>query len=223
MTVHHLRPVPAAGHNPAPRVLEVRRTLPGRDLTTPGAARRIIGARALRWGLPSDSREALEQITAELTANAVEHAPADHVVIHMLYVPHSVTLTVTSTTAAPADLSARQAASDDERGRGLAIVEALATAWGCTPAPQAGVWARLDLHQPPETRPAAETDSAHSDTAPPPSASNSADSTAELEALVAAGGFWRLTPEWMPRRFDPRPPSAETLRTVAALLTRRIS
>ncbi|WP_438297872.1 ATP-binding protein [Streptomyces sp. HUAS TT7] len=229
MTFDQLRPVPATGqhtHQPGPgEGLQALYTLPGRDLTTPGTARRLVGAELADWGIPAESRETLEQITAELAANAVEHAPGDRITVHLAYVPHTVTLTVTGTDAAPAHLSARQADVTDERGRGLFLVEALATDWGCHTAPRAGVWARLDLHQPTDkgaTAVSATATATSSDPDEPASAGTTVDDAAELAALIEAGGFWRLTPEWWPRSFEARP-GAETLRAVEAGLKRLIS
>ncbi|MFF2522601.1 hypothetical protein [Streptomyces liangshanensis] len=34
-------------------------------------------------------------------------------------------------------------------------------------------------------------------------AAGTADSTAELEATIHGGGFWRLVPERVPRLYDP--------------------
>ncbi|MFF3159461.1 hypothetical protein [Streptomyces sp. NPDC057910] len=46
-----------------------------------------------------------------------------------------------------------------------------------------------------------------------------ADDVAALVALIEAGGFWRLTPEWWPRDVD-RSPDPATLRAVEAGLRR---
>jgi hypothetical protein len=46
-----------------------------------------------------------------------------------------------------------------------------------------------------------------------------ADDVAELAALIAAGGFWRLAPEWLPR-YGYAKPTPDTLRAVEAGLRR---
>ncbi len=228
MTAHHLRPVLARGtsHMALPHeALRVHHVLSGRDLRAAAVARRLIGTRLIDWGIPDDARDALQHIVTELATNAVQHAPADELSVSMLYVPYSVSLTVATPGGTPLHLTAHQAADDDERGRGLALVEALATTWGCQPAPDCGVWALLNLRPSLRERArAAEPAARTAPHAPPPGpGAQGPGGTQELEALVEAGQFWRLTPSWWPRRFDTRRPSADTLRAVEAGLNRLIS
>ncbi|WP_369390818.1 hypothetical protein AB5J72_26560 [Streptomyces sp. CG1] len=49
-----------------------------------------------------------------------------------------------------------------------------------------------------------------------------ANDVAELEALIAAGGFWRLAPDWVPRAGYAAPTRA-VLRDVEAGLRRRLT
>ncbi|MFE9406813.1 ATP-binding protein [Streptomyces sp. NPDC006530] len=230
MTAHRLRPVPATGTSPhmalPHEALRAHHILPGRDLHAAAVSRRLIGTKLIDWGVPDPPREALQQIVTEFVTNAVQHAPADEISVRMLYVPYVVSLTVATPGGTPLHLTARQAGDDAERGRGLALVEALATDWGCLPAPEAGVWALLNLYRPPlhERRVRAIEASAPATWQEPPTEpGQEAVGTAELEALVDAGGFWRLTPPWWPRTFDARRPSAQTLRAVQAGLSRLIS
>ncbi|MFJ8388336.1 hypothetical protein ACIQ9Q_28210 [Streptomyces sp. NPDC094438] len=47
-----------------------------------------------------------------------------------------------------------------------------------------------------------------------------ADDVAELSALIADGGFWRLAPDWVPCTFAP--PTSETLRAAEAGLRAKL-
>ncbi|KUN00600.1 hypothetical protein AQI95_34405 [Streptomyces yokosukanensis] len=58
----------------------------------------------------------------------------------------------------------------------------------------------------------------HESSAPQPPA----DDVAELEALIAAGGFWRLAPDWVPRGGYSMPTLA-VLRVAENGLTRWLS
>ena len=114
----------------------VRAELPA----TPAAARQARAAlrHALAaWGLTALAPEA-ELMLSELIANAAEHAPPAP--IGLTIRPHAtpaghrgVACEITDTS--PAVPAARTAAPGDERGRGLAIITALADASGYTRTP----------------------------------------------------------------------------------------
>lgn len=104
------------------------------------AARRFVTLVLESWGLQDLVADAA-LVTSELATNAVRHAaspfravvdrsgPAVRISIADLELGH-----VASSAAAPADL----------HGRGVAIVEALASRWGCDPLPGGKVvWAEL--------------------------------------------------------------------------------
>lgn len=115
-------------------------------------ARRLVSHRLDAWGHPYTSpvNETLTLITAELTANAVRHGHVPGRDFHLSLTrtaPGTYRIAVTDTrgerlphkTVAPSD-----AGPDDESGRGLLLVAALANDWGCTPRPDGPgktVWA----------------------------------------------------------------------------------
>lgn len=136
-----------------------QRTAPEREFTmrftsTPrGArlARRLVSHRLNDWGHPYTTpvNETLTLITAELTANAVQHGhvPGRDFHLKLALDEHTFRIEVTDTraerqppsTAPPLD-------STSESGRGLHLVTALADDWGITPRPSAPgktVWAEL--------------------------------------------------------------------------------
>ncbi|MFE2737306.1 ATP-binding protein [Streptomyces sp. NPDC059349] len=88
---------------------------------------------ALReWQIDDDIVEALRLIVSELTTNAVVHTASRTIEITV-----SVTATEAIVTVTDQGLSgtpaARKAHPEEEHGRGLALVEALATRWESSP------------------------------------------------------------------------------------------
>ncbi|MFC9851831.1 MULTISPECIES: ATP-binding protein [Streptomyces] len=99
----------------------------------PEAARRArldMASTLKSWGLVH-LIEGAEQVVTELVANAVEHTDAATVGVSLTRTgEEAVRIVVTDTTRvrpAPAEPS-----QDDENGRGLLLVEALAHDWGST-------------------------------------------------------------------------------------------
>lgn len=82
-------------------------------------------------GVPSDIANDLELIVAELASNAVEQCPTERVKLDLVVVDGSILLTVANRQAperagAALPLESRLQGQLPDRGRGLAIVEALA-------------------------------------------------------------------------------------------------
>ncbi len=91
-------------------------------------ARRDIALALETWGLPQLVAVA-EQIVSELMANAVEHTDAATVGISLTRTgEESARIVVTDTSRTRPAPGAP--AADDEHGRGLLLVDALAHAWG---------------------------------------------------------------------------------------------
>ncbi|MFC4607078.1 ATP-binding protein [Streptomyces maoxianensis] len=119
-------------------------------------ARHLAGQRLDAWGIPydTDAHDALTLIVAELAANAVQHGRVPGRDFHLALALASATATVrievtdTRTECLPA-LAAP--ADDRDCGRGLLLVECLATRWDWHPradGPGKTVWAEYVL--PPE-------------------------------------------------------------------------
>ncbi|MFD5590723.1 ATP-binding protein [Streptomyces griseorubiginosus] len=115
-------------------------------------ARRLVSHRLNDWGHPytSPANETLTLIAAELTANAVRHAPVPGRDFHLRVTrtapdTYCIEVTDTRTERLPAPAPAPSSAHPDaESGRGLLLVSALADTWGCTPranAPGKTIWA----------------------------------------------------------------------------------
>ena len=87
-------------------------------------------------------------LTSELVTNAIRHGrPAVTLAIQLE--PSALTVVVTDTGPERPPLVPSTPHPDSPIGRGLVIVDALATRWGVTPQPGSpgkAVWFVLDLH-----------------------------------------------------------------------------
>ncbi|WP_327591516.1 ATP-binding protein [Streptomyces chartreusis] len=139
-----LWPVPAHGtasRPPEPRYeqrLCESRALPGRAHTTPAAAREHVDCTCRTWNVPHEVRDDLLLIVSELTTNAVIHGTGTKVVVTVLLSPAHVWVVVDEQGRAPGSprlrglIEPRTAGGDAENGRGLPLVEALATRYQVT-------------------------------------------------------------------------------------------
>lgn len=118
---------------------------------TPRGARlaRLLAAEWLRTqDLPYRVTEAAEHVVAELSANAATHGRVVGRDFRLALLAHASTLRIEVTdTRADTLPRLRPPSSDEDGGRGLFLVEALADRWGVElgPVPRKTVWAELDL------------------------------------------------------------------------------
>lgn len=112
-------------------------------------ARRLVSHRLDAWGFPygSDVNETVTLVTAELAANAVRHGcvPGRDFAVRLVAVGRLVRVEVSDARGERVPLlSLRQPPGDQESGRGLLLVAALADRWGAEPrvnGPGKTVWA----------------------------------------------------------------------------------
>jgi anti-sigma regulatory factor (Ser/Thr protein kinase) len=138
------QPAPDPRAEPDGTIFTAELSLPLRD----GAARRarqIVHGVLVGWGHGEPDFSYYAQLVAsELVTNAVQHG-GDYVALELR-------LTTTSLVVAVRDGSAvlpmaRAVEDDEEQGRGMGIVVALAVDWGSEQTPDGGkrVWAELAL------------------------------------------------------------------------------
>ncbi|MGA4997133.1 ATP-binding protein [Streptomyces arboris] len=115
-------------------------------------ARYLAGGRLDTWGIPygSDAHDALTLIVAELSANAVSHGlvPGRDFRLRLSAEDATVREEVTDTRGECVPALNDPLADDQEGGRGLLLVAALADNWGWFPrtdGPGKTVWASLDV------------------------------------------------------------------------------
>ncbi|MFE9608544.1 ATP-binding protein [Streptomyces sp. NPDC006012] len=126
------------------------------ELRLPHHARSVARARALfreqaaSWGLPQDVMDTAELLLSELVTNAYRHAkvPAGREIrVRCVVTEDRIRVTVTDTNDTLP--TPGTASSEDESGRGLTLVAALADDWGAERG-ECGVgkevWFELTLH-----------------------------------------------------------------------------
>jgi DNA-binding NarL/FixJ family response regulator len=96
------------------------------ELQSAGAARRFAAEVLESWG-SADVEDAVLLLVSELVTNAVIHAHSEVEVVLRLH-PDRIRVEVID--AAVEYVHRRDAASDEQSGRGMALTEALASAWG---------------------------------------------------------------------------------------------
>jgi anti-sigma regulatory factor (Ser/Thr protein kinase) len=94
-------------------------------------ARLFIKERLNAWGR-EDLTEAAELLTNELVTNSILHAGTD-IVVEASHEPEVVRIEVSDFEGSA--VARRRGALDDERGRGLELVDALASSWGVVRSP----------------------------------------------------------------------------------------
>lgn len=101
--------------------------LPGRH-SSPRRARKHVRSALAECGLREGTADALELIASELVTNAVRHTRTPQVVVQLAVSARNALLTVTD--QGPTPPSQPLAADDDESGRGLPLINAMAASWG---------------------------------------------------------------------------------------------
>ncbi len=128
----------------APDVRSATTSLRGLPASVPEARRWAVGT--LRsWELPATAWTAA-QVVSELATNCTLHARSDFSLRLSL---EGGCVRVEATDGIPGGLQARQYSSTATTGRGLRIVETLASSWGVVPTEHGKtVWAVLPLEDP---------------------------------------------------------------------------
>ncbi len=114
-----------------------------------GAARRLLREQARSWRAPEEAAETAVLLLSELMTNACRHgrvSPGRE--IHVLCIVADGNLRIEVSDAGDGIPRRCRASADDEAGRGLRLVAALAERWGFCPRPHGigkTVWCELPL------------------------------------------------------------------------------
>ena len=121
----------------------------------PVARQRVRKALA-DWGITDELADAVTLLANELVTNAVTHCKVSHSQIKVELTLNSAELVLEVSDPDRNRLPRpHDSTPDEEGGRGLALVAALADNWGCRQEPYAKcVWARFDLEGAPAHVPA---------------------------------------------------------------------
>ncbi|WP_369228979.1 ATP-binding protein [Streptomyces sp. R21] len=111
------------------------------DAAWPARLRRIVRAALNLWGRP-DLAETAELLTTELVTNAFRHGTGPDVGFRLYLCGDH--LVIEARDGSPALPQLRSASPDDENGRGLFLVNAMADAWG-TSLDGTTTWCSLSL------------------------------------------------------------------------------
>ncbi len=107
-----------------------------------GTARATVRDALQRWGQPELADTACLLVT-EILTNAIQHARCP-IRMHLCRAANEIIVEVTDDS--PQFPERRLPADDEEAGRGLQLVDALATSWGTRPAvPGKTVWCTLRI------------------------------------------------------------------------------
>lgn len=142
---------PTAAADPA---TDIEWLLP-RHARSVGRARALFLVWAEEWRLPEETAETATLLLSELMTNAVRHCRVSgRDITARCRLTESGTLRVEVSDAGNSLPTLRAAEPDDESGRGLALVAALASAWDADPRPYGigkTVWFELPLPALPAT------------------------------------------------------------------------
>ncbi|WP_308288871.1 ATP-binding protein [Streptomyces humicola] len=109
-------------------------------------ARRRLRTLLNDWGVDEDMCSDAGLVLSELFTNAVRHSDSEKIVCGLRLTPEALRLEVADEGRGATEPRTREATADEEGGRGLLLVGALARAWGvlpCTDGRGRVVWAVL--------------------------------------------------------------------------------
>ena len=111
---------------------EAHVTLPGVPSSV-RLARQAVASFAAAHGSDEECVDAARLLVSETVTNALVHAGPSEISLELVRLPGRLRIAVSDGTVAP--LSRRNVGNDEEGGRGLALLDALATRWGCETDP----------------------------------------------------------------------------------------
>ncbi|MFE4664037.1 ATP-binding protein [Streptomyces sp. NPDC056716] len=135
-------------HSADPGMTEVHHRL-SRSPRSAGRARALLRGQLTEWNIDGEASQVAELLLSELVTNALLHAqvPTGRE-IGLRFTRYDGRLRVEVADANNDRPEVRAATVEDEHGRGLALVEALADRWGYCPRPYGigkATWAEVTL------------------------------------------------------------------------------
>ncbi|MFF9119080.1 ATP-binding protein [Streptomyces massasporeus] len=93
-----------------------------------GRVREAVRKALSAWGCPSPVIDDSALLASELLGNAVMHGPDALITVNLVHVGDRLLLEVTD--ASPVRPTVRQSGLEEEQGRGMFLVQTIASAWG---------------------------------------------------------------------------------------------
>ncbi|MFE9172577.1 ATP-binding protein [Streptomyces kebangsaanensis] len=145
--------MPTPHHSPTALPQDIEFRLP-RHARSVSRARALLREQATSWKLPDEVTETAVLLLSELMTNAYRHAKVSpgREIRARCVLDGDGRLRISVTDANDTLPMPREASPEDESGRGLALVEALADDWGAEPRPGGigkTVWFELELNSGP--------------------------------------------------------------------------
>ncbi|WP_073946440.1 ATP-binding protein [Streptomyces kebangsaanensis] len=142
--------MPTPHHSPTALPQDIEFRLP-RHARSVSRARALLREQATSWKLPDEVTETAVLLLSELMTNAYRHAKVSpgREIRARCVLDGDGRLRISVTDANDTLPMPREASPEDESGRGLALVEALADDWGAEPRPGGigkTVWFELELN-----------------------------------------------------------------------------
>ncbi|MFF2849313.1 ATP-binding protein [Streptomyces sp. NPDC058001] len=111
---------------------------------SPAQARRLTRARLTGWAVGEDTCDAADLVVSELVTNAIVHTASELIVCELHDEVEKVRIAVRDEGCAPGEPRPSPQRPEEEHGRGLLLVAAVASAWGAHETePGLLVWAEL--------------------------------------------------------------------------------
>jgi anti-sigma regulatory factor (Ser/Thr protein kinase) len=126
------QPVPPQRTSSGTNTRRMTWQLPGRSDATPADARRLVTQTCRLWNIPPHAIQDLTLIVSELATNALLHAPNDRVTVGMILTRDDVWV-FCADQGPRRPIKTNPAHADDEHGRGLLIVDTLASRYTVNP------------------------------------------------------------------------------------------
>jgi serine/threonine-protein kinase RsbW len=140
-------PAPGSGVQARPQSHPLSASLRLSGLRAPGEARAYVGLTLADWGVAESVRADMKLIVSELTTNAVTYTCSPQITVEITLTDDEAAVSV-GDHGPHRQLHAQRPAPDAEHGRGLLLVDALASRWEQSKADDGGTIVRAGIDLP---------------------------------------------------------------------------